>query len=292
MDIEIRDIINQLLEGVNITDQSFNIIANESIDISNISYANSTQDIYSLQDSRNYIDRMSSLRYPMYYYFEYYENDNIGISDVDINFKNISSSKVDKLNLTSSKQIDLSRLKSLSIQTIVKQINSYDITLRRTSNINVDKEKSIISLVNYKISLPNISTNLVISMILLLIPLLIILIHFRFFLKGKQSSIKTIFTEHKYGSTIQNEDPWLKAFIEFWNTIYKISKIFNINIELSDTHREVHRKILDKINGKNQYMVLSELIRYYEIARFSQFRGNIDIDLFKSRIELLKRYLL
>ncbi len=292
LDIEILDIINHLLKEANITEQNFNVLANESIDLSNISHSNSIQDTTGLQDSRNYIDRMPSLKYPMYYYVEYYENDNIGISDIDINLKNIFSSKVNKSNLTSSKQIDLSKLKSLSIQMIVKQINSYDITLRRTSNINVDKEESIISLVSYKINLPSISTNLVISMILLLTPLLIILIHFKFFLKMKQGGIKTISTAYKYSSFTQKEDPWLKAFIEFWSIIDRISKIFNIDIELSDTHREVHRKISDKINDRNQYIMLSELIRYYEIARFSQFRGGIDIDLFKSRIELVKRYLL
>ncbi len=293
LDIEIYDIISQLLEEGNITNLNSNAIVNEHINLSNIPETNLAQNVYSSHDLKNYIDRMVPLEYLIYDHTNYYENDNIRIARANSISKNFSNSRVNSSNLILNKQISLFNPKSSSIQTIVKQVNSYDITMGRASNIDINGGRSIgIGLASYRINLSNISITLVISIIILLLiaSLLIISIRFKFFLKEKQNVNRITSTIYKYHINHQNEDPWLKVFIEFWNIIDRISRRFNINIELSNTHREVQHKILSKVSvDTNQYTIFNEVVKYYEITRFSQFRRNMDIEMFKSRLELLKK---
>ncbi|MEM2261078.1 MAG: hypothetical protein QXK24_01370 [Ignisphaera sp.] len=73
---------------------------------------------------------------------------------------------------------------------------------------------------------------------------------------------------------IKSDSIKVRIFAEFWNTMCRFAKEFNLKIEDSYTHREIKQKLIGVI-GVNRIRVLLERITYlYEVLRY----GNIEND--------------
>lgn len=66
----------------------------------------------------------------------------------------------------------------------------------------------------------------------------------------------------------------VRIFAEFWNTMYRFAKEFNLKIEDSHTHREIKQKLISVIGGNRIRMLLERITYLYEVLRY----GNIEND--------------
>jgi hypothetical protein len=313
IDISSQDVVNIISYILSLDiEEALKFI--ESIDIDYLRYISTIPPtIYSIgreADNLNPIEEKSSSRYPIpqppqnipfgiypYYEGEYYEefirefypgssDRYAGSSDSGSKGSGDSISNIVSLEVLA---------KSIAIDDLVEKLNSIPIAVPSlntvTELLNTVTSTSIhrrTTASTQSSSGKGLGYDIWLYLILLcLLPLGVAIVFKHYIILSIFARFTKVFRSRSEG--VVSSRGW--GILEFfWVLVERIASVLGVKIGISDTHREAYKKLVIHINDEDLKHRLKEVVKGYEVLRFSD-KHDVDVERWRKDVEILmERY--